>query len=202
MNEKKLRFSVFIIAASLHIFIIFFVAFDMKTDFEKYMQVDRENARVMKLTDLSEIPPTPPAPLASDMPQVEAIAETMIETDIPPVQNIVAVNTIIVNTQENVYLPAHLLSVMPEFDESDIMANLVYPPIALRSGIEGEVILELFVARTGVVLRAIILKEEPKGRGFGEAATKAFIGRKGEPAIANGEAVSCRYRRPVRFMLK
>jgi protein TonB len=208
MNEKRLRFSVFLIAAALHVFIIFFIAFDIKNDFEKYIQVDRENARIMKLTDLSEIQPAPPDPVtvSSDIPQVEEIAEMMIETDIPPVQNVVPAGTVItattVTVQENVYLPAHLLSVMPEFDESDIKSDMVYPPIALRSGIEGRVILELFVERTGVVIRAIVLREEPGGRGFGEAAVKAFIGRKGAPAMANGEAVSCRIRYPFSFVLR
>jgi protein TonB len=140
-------------------------------------------------------------PETSDIPQVEAIAEIMIETDIPPVQNVVAAGTVVAS-QDDVYLPMHLLSVMPEFNEDDIIADIVYPPIALRSGIEGRVILELFVDRTGVVLRAIILREEPEGRGFGEAAIKAFLGRKGEPALANGESVSCRYRYPLYFRLK
>jgi protein TonB len=203
MNERRLRFSVFMIASALHVFIIFFVAFDVKTDLGKYIQGDRENARIMKLTDLSEIPPTPPAVVIpeTDIPQVEEIAEMMIETDIPPVQNVVAAGTVVAG-QENIYLPMHLLSIMPEFDEDEIIANMVYPPIALRSGIEGRVILDLFIDRTGVVQRAIILREDPEGRGFGESAVKVFMGRKVSPAYANGEAVACRYRYPVRFQLK
>ena len=200
MNERRLRFSVFLIAAGLHVFVIFFIAFDMKNDLEKYIRPDSENARIMKLTDLAEIPPAPPAPPSPDIPQVEEIAEIMIETDIPPVQTIVAAGT--VTAQDNNYLPMHLLSVIPEFDESDIMADMVYPPIALRSGIEGRVILELIVDRTCVVLRAIVLREEPQGRGFGDAAVKVFMGRRGRPAMANGEAVSCRYRRAVLFTIK
>ena len=200
MNEKRLRVSVFFIAAALHVFIIFFFAFDIQTNIEQYLQGDRENARIMKLTDFSEIRPATPVPLSVDIPQVEDIAEVMIETDTPPIQNVVAAGTVIAHN--DVYLPAHLVSIMPEFDEDVIMADLVYPPIALRSGIEGRVILDLSIDRTGVVQKVIILREEPEGRGFGEAAIKVFLGRKGKPAIANGEPVACHYRYPVRFQLK
>jgi protein TonB len=96
----------------------------------------------------------------------------------------------------------HRLSRTPLFDENAIIADLVYPPIAQRSGIEGRVILELFVDRNGMVQRIDILREDPEGRGFGEAAVRAFTGRKGQPAIANGQPVSARYRYPVTFKIK
>jgi protein TonB len=200
MNEKRLRFSVFIIAAGLHVFIIFFIAFDVKTDLEKYIHTD-ENARIMKVTDLAEIPPVPPAPKIDDIPQVEEIAEIMIETDIPPVQTIVAAGTV-VTAQENIYLPMHLLSTRPLLDEESILSDVVYPPIALRSGIEGRVFLELFIDKNGTVIQVIVLREDPQGRGFGEAAVKAFLGRKGTPATANGDTVACRMRYPFSFILK
>jgi len=175
----------------LHLLVIFFLVFDT----ERLVQEEPENARVMKLTDIDELPP-PPDP---EIPQVEEIAETMIETDIPPVQTVVAAGTLI--TQDN-YLPMHQLSSPPQFDANAIASDLVYPPIALRSGIEGRVILELFVDRTGTVQRITILREDPADRGFGDAAVKAFTGRKGKPATANGEPVSARYRYPVTFRIK
>jgi protein TonB len=205
MNEKILRPAIFIIAAVLHLLVIFFLVFDM----QKLVQEEPENARVMKLTDLDELPPPPPPPEPErEIPQVEAIAETMIETDIPPVQEIVAAGTlltvapVIVNPEEDYYFPMHLVSKAPVFDERAIMADLIYPPIALRSGIEGRVILELFVDRTGAVQRITILREEPEGRGFGEAAVRVFTGRKGTPAMANDEPVSSRPRYPVYFRIK
>jgi protein TonB len=81
------------------------------------------------------------------------------------------------------------------------MQDVVYPPIALRSGIEGMVYLELFVDRDGQVRRATVLKETPEGRGFGEAAVKAFENRKGIPASANGEQVAVRFRYQLRFKI-
>ena len=200
-NEKLLRLIVFIFAAVLHLAALLFLAFNM----EKLVMDEPENARIMKLTDLDEIPPPPPE--EEPIPQVEAIAEVMVETDIPPVQEIVAAGTLtvvptITHNFEDDYLPMHKVSSPPQFDANAIASELVYPPIALRSGIEGRVILELFVDLTGTVQRIRIMLEDPEGRGFGEAAEKAFIGRKGKPAIANGEPVSARYRYPVTFKIK
>jgi len=187
-NEKIIRTSIFIFAAVVHLLVLFFLVF--KTNV--LIQEAPENARIMKLTDFEELIPEP------EVPQVEAIAEKMIETDVVPDQHVLAAGVFLA---EN-YLPMHQVSVPPKFEVNTVMKDLVYPPIALRSGIEGRVILELFVDRSGVVRNIAILREEPEGRGFGEAAVKAFTGRKGVPAYANGEAVSCRYRYPVTFKLK
>jgi protein TonB len=96
----------------------------------------------------------------------------------------------------------HRISVTPSFSEEEIRRRLIYPPIAQRSGLEGMVYLELFIDPQGNVLRIIILKEEPQGRGFGEAAVRAFQGLHGTPAEANGTPVAVRYRYPVRFRLR
>jgi len=193
MNEKLLRFIILAVTAVIHLVIIFFLVFDT----DRLIYGESENARVMKVTDFVELPP----PADPEIPQVEEIAEVMIETDIPPVQTVVAAGTLTVHTFDN-YLQMHQVSISPQFDESAITSELVYPPIALRSGIEGRVILELFVDITGTVQRVTILREDPEGRGFGEAAVKAFMGKKGKPAYANGEAVSCRYRYPLLFRIK
>jgi len=187
-NEKIIRTSIFIFAAVIHLLVLFFLVFKTNT----VVQEVPENARIMKLTDFEEIIPEP------EIPQVEAIAEKMIETDVVPEQHVLAAGVFL---GEN-YLSVHQVSEAPKFEVSAVMKDLVYPPIAQRTGIEGRVILELFVDRTGVVQKITILREEPEGRGFGEAAVKAFTGRRGVPAYANGEAVSCRYRYPVTFKLK
>ncbi|MDR2942114.1 MAG: energy transducer TonB [Treponema sp.] len=187
-NEKFIRTFIFIFAAVIHLLVLFFLVF--KTD--RLIQEGPENARVMKLTDFEEAPPEP------EVPQVEAIAEKMVETDTAPDQHVLAAGVFL---SEN-YLSMHQVSVPPKFDANAVMKDLVYPPIALRSGIEGRVILELFVDRTGAVQRIVILQENPEDRGFGEAAIRAFTGRKGVPAYANGEPVSARYRYPVTFKLK
>jgi protein TonB len=74
--------------------------------------------------------------------------------------------------------------------------------MAQRAGIEGSVILDLFVDRQGFIRTINILKEDPPNRGFGEAAVKAFQGIRGSPALANDEAVASRYRYRYRFRLR
>lgn len=175
---------------------------------------------VMKLTDFEEeIPPPPPPPPPPPEPRepapenaVESIAETMIETEeTPEDQTVVDPGTLIApqappvqaaETEEEEYLPMHKISAAPVFSERDILASLVYPPIALRSNIEGTVYLELFVDSRGEVRQITILKENPPGKGFGEAAVNAFRGRKGKPGEAGGVPVGVRYRYPVRFTIK
>jgi len=200
MNEKLVKFIIFFITAAVHIILIFFLVFTAEVVFQN----PKENARVMKLTDLDELPPPPPPPLPenSETPQVEEIAETMIETDFVPEQEVVEAGTLTSEESFENYLQIHQVSVAPVFSEDDITAALVYPPIALRTGITGRVILELYVDREGIVQRVNVLFEEPENRGFGDAATKSVLGRKGTPAYANGIAVSCRYRYPVRFVIK
>jgi protein TonB len=199
LNEKRMRLLVFSIVAAIHIVLIFFVTFNLKVD----SQAPGESARMMKLVDLSEIEPEPPPPEEIPMPMVESIAETMIETDEVPDQIVVAPGTLIIAAPTWDYsLPIHKVSDAPRFNERDIYADLVYPPIALRSGIEGRVILELFIDRHGQIQRIEIMQENPKERGFGDAAVKAFTGKRAVPAYANGEPVSARYRYPVSFKIK
>ena len=134
------------------------------------------------------------------------IAEPKIEIDIPPEQTKAFEEVLIPETvateAEEIFYPMHMLSFPPQFDANVIAADLIYPAIALRSGIEGRVILELFVDNTGMVSQVIILQEEPQGRGFGEAAINAFIGRKGNPALINNEPVFARFRYPVFFRIR
>ena len=204
LNENRTRLLIFFTVALIHIILIFFLSFSLNID----SQTQGENARIMRLTDLSEIEPEPPPPPPEEIqiPMVESIAETMIETDEVPVQIVVAPGTIITPVETapswDDYLPIHKVSDPPRFNERDIYADLVYPPIALRSGIEGRVILELFIDRHGQVQQILILQENPQDRGFGEAAVKAFTGKRGVPAYANEEPVSARYRYPVSFRIK
>jgi protein TonB len=214
-NENKVRLILFIVVAALHGALIFFLVFNMQTS----PAAAAEPIRVMKLTDIIEdipLPPPPPPPLPAQetVPDnvMEAIAENMIETEeVPPDQVVVAAGT--VQTPQNNssgnnsgaaenYLPMHQVSLGPKFDDTIISRNMIYPPIARRSGIEGTVYLELFIDRTGLVQQVRILKEDPPGRGFGEAAVKAFEGARCIPAQANGENVSVRYRYPVSFKIK
>jgi protein TonB len=200
MGKHTLRIILFIIVASVHGLLIIFLAFRVNTG----PASSAESAHVMKLTDIIEEPPPPP-PAEEERPVTEVIAETMIETDTPPDQTLAAAGTITaVRTADPFadYLPMHKLSTPPQFDEKLITGILDYPPIARRSGIGGRVILELFIDRGGTVRQVTVLREEPEGWGFAGAAVKAFEGFRCSPALANGEAVSSRFRYPVTFKIR
>jgi protein TonB len=203
-RDNQLRIMLFIITAGFHAGLIFFVAFRVAAP----PPVEEPLAGVMRLVDVQEELPPPPPP--RDPPPVvqntaEAIAETMIETDLVP-DEIITVSqavTMPAAREEAVeYLAMSKISVLPKFDEEKIRRATVYPAIALRSNIEGTVYLELFVDARGDIREIQILRESPEGRGFGEAAVNAFRGISGEPAQSNGRAVAVRYRYPVRFTIK
>ena len=226
LNSKLLRPILLIIVAAIHVLLLLNYVFKIKIT----LQETPEPVRVMRVFDLDEqLPPPPPPPPRPPPPpvqrqtetlQVESIAEIMVETDEVPDQEIVAPGTIVVEYESepappvvapvvtppvsvwDEYLPIHRVSDPPKFNEREIMADVVYPPIAQRSGIEGQVILELFVDRNGVIQQVRILQETPPDRGFGEAAVRAFTGKRGTPASADGVPVAARFRYPVRFTLR
>jgi protein TonB len=211
-KTSLVRLVLFIAVAAAHLLLAFFFVITVDTA----GITPEQPPVVMKLTDFEEeapLPPPPPPPQAPPVPEnaVESIAETMIETDEVPEDQVIAdPGTLIVSRDppvraaepEEEYLPMHRISVPPVFPEKEILSALVYPSIALRSGIEGTVYLELFIDRRGEVRQITILRENPPNRGFGEAAVNAFRGRKGKPAEANGVPVAVRYRYPVRFTIR
>ncbi|MDR0472395.1 MAG: energy transducer TonB [Treponema sp.] len=201
--EKKLRIILFLFAGLLHAALLFFVVFQI----EKAPDNSEPVANVISLVDVREERPPPPPP--REIPPeiftntVEAIAETMIETDEEPPD--IIYENIPVPVREEVidYVPMSRVTDLPRLPEDQIKRAVIYPPIAQRSNIEGWVYLELFVDRQGAIRNITILKEEPENRGFGEAAVSAFKGIKAEkPAQVNGEAVAVRYRYRMVFTLK
>jgi protein TonB len=194
-SRRFLGLGIFLIAAGIHVLLLLFLVLR----FDRVLPEPEPPLPVMKLTDIREAPPPPPE--APPVRQSEAAAEHLIETEelSAPALNPAPPSR---PSAEPDYLPMHRISVTPSFSEEEIRRRLIYPSIAQRSGLEGMVYLELFIDPQGNVQRIIILKEEPQGRGFGEAAVRAFQGLRGSPAEANGVPVAVRYRYPVRFRLR
>ena len=189
-NNKDRAISISI-AILVHILLLFFTVFTIKT----VASAAVERSEVMKITDIEEELPKPPPSFVSS---AEAVAEVIVESD-----DIVSGETYSGAISDVIdYFPMHLVSELPKFSEDELKRRVIYPPIAQRSEIEGTVYLEVFVDREGIVRSVTILKENPPGRGFGEAAQKAFLGLRGSPAMANGMEVAVRYRYPVRFTLR
>jgi periplasmic protein TonB len=198
----RVRFITFAAVAILHILLIMLVAFNIET----IIAVPEPVAGVMKLVDVEErIPPPPERPPEPITNTMETVAETMIETDEPPPPPVVYIEAPPAPpppVEEIVYLQQHLVTALAVLPESEIVRAAVYPPIALRSGIEGTVYLELLIDRNGNIRDIIILRENPPNRGFGEAAVNALKGLKAKPAEANGTTVASRLRYNYTFKIK
>jgi protein TonB len=200
MTEKpvRFRFTSLLIAALVHLLLLFLTVVTIKTA----AGPEEPRSGVMKLADIQEEAP-PPEPRTKTPVLDSDFAETVIETDVlEPHRTDGEMSSIGKTGETTEYLPMHSISVLPRFSEEEIKKRIIYPPIAQRAGITGTVYLELFVDSRGLVQNISILKEDPPGRGFGEAAIRAFQGLAGSPALANGEEVAVRYRYPVRFSLK
>ena len=177
-------------AVLVHALLLFFVVFTVKT----VTSAAAERLEVMKITNIEEeLPKLPPSFLST----TEKVAEVMVESD-----DVVTGETYAGGGDAINFLPMHLVSELPRFSEDELRRRVIYPPIAQRSEVEGTVYLEVFVDREGFVRNVTILREDPPDRGFGEAAVRAFTGRRGTPAQANGEPVSCRFQKPVTFILR
>ena len=98
------------------------------------------------------------------------------------------------------YYEATSIDQGPSFDRATLASRINYPSLAKRQGIEGLVLLRLFISASGKVERIEV--EEDPGYGLAEAAIKAFTGLQGNPAILEGKAVAVMLRYPVRFTLK
>jgi protein TonB len=76
----------------------------------------------------------------------------------------------------------------------------VYPPIALRMGMEGDVTLRIEVDTEGKVTKAEITKSG--GAGFDEEALKAVMQSRFEPAQKGGQNVPAEFTYIYRFRLQ
>lgn len=211
------RLAIFVVVAGLHGVLLFFVVFSVNTT----LKAAEPAAQTIKLVDIREdIPPPPPlppppppppeSPPAAAQNAVEAVAETMIETDEVPEETVVVRGIIPAPAAgagerpapEIEYLPQHRITTPPSFPEQEIRDAIVYPRIALSSGIEGLVYLELFIDSRGEIRQITVLRETPPERGFGEAAVRAFRGIRAAPAQADGRDVGVRWRYPIRFTIR
>lgn len=69
-----------------------------------------------------------------------------------------------------------------------VKVSPVYPRRAQTRGIEGYVLLEFIVTKTGAVANPVVLESKPPGI-FDRAATNAALKFKYKPKVVNGEAI-------------
>lgn len=183
----------FAFALLLHLAAFYFINFTAKE--EEIDTVDFREAEVFKLVDVQEFVPPPPEPVVkkevvtvSNQPKAsETVVETKEEVFVEQKQ------------EEIVYLPQHKISSVPIIPSREVLSRIVYPPMALKQGIEAVVYLELFIDSNGYIKKIKVLKDP--GHGFAQAAVKALEGVTCVPANANGKNCAVRYRYPVKFTL-
>lgn len=181
----------FVLVLFLHVGVICFFNFSGKAD--SVETVDFREAEVFKLVDVQEYVKPAPKPVekkdvvkVSNQPKAsEKILETKEE---------------VVREEEQIeYLPQHKISTVPVIPGREVLSRIVYPPMALKQGIEAVVYLELFIDSKGQIKNIKVLKDP--GHGFAQAALSALQGITCIPANANGKACAVRYRYPVKFTL-
>ncbi|MBI3110767.1 MAG: energy transducer TonB [Ignavibacteriales bacterium] len=81
-----------------------------------------------------------------------------------------------------------------------IQANVIYPEIARRAGIQGTVYVEVFIDEKGDVVKASV--KQGIGAGCDESAIEAIKKTKFRPGTQRGKPVKVRLAVPIRFILK
>lgn len=208
LKEFAKKFSVYIIAASLHLVVILLITVGNQKDVRNIIkEIELANFKVEQPKDDQKKPETP----VTKPKQVEEGLKdnsTDIVPDQPQVSDTPSDYTggSSTGTSETVsdvpdYLPQSKLKEIAEFNSNEIKKRIVYPPLALKQEIEAVVILEVYVDPKGIVKEAKVLKDP--GYGFAEAAIKAIVGTIcTKPALStDGVPVYAKIRYPIRFTI-
>lgn len=92
------------------------------------------------------------------------------------------------------YWPVSQLDVRPQIS-SHVMPEY---PADLPSGVNGRVVLELYLSPQGAIDRVHVIRAEPSGR-FEQSAVKAFSSARFTPGMRKGKAVHSRLRIEVTY---
>jgi len=147
----------------------------------------RKKSKIFRMTEITEFIPQADDNIV-EIAHQDKFAEKIIETDKE------------IKELDIDYLPQHKITEVPVFPINEINSRKVYPPLANKQGIEAVVIVELYIDQTGLIRDVKVLKDP--GYGFGEAAVKALLGIKCQPAKAEGIPVAVKFRFPVAFRLR
>lgn len=80
-----------------------------------------------------------------------------------------------------------------------VQSQIVYPPLALKAGIEGRVIVQFVIDKNGQVLNPTVVRGI--GGGCDEEAVRAVLKAKFQPGLQRGRPVAVRYTLPITFRI-
>jgi protein TonB len=81
-----------------------------------------------------------------------------------------------------------------------VQSKIVYPEIALKAGIEGRVIVQFVIDKSGSVIDPVVIRGI--GGGCDEEALRAVKQAKFRPGLQRGRPVSVRYTLPITFKFR
>ena len=179
-------------------------------DLVEFIRVEHKPEPPKPEQDIEDIEPPPPEqeppPPEMSEPQVEQAQTTQMDMSMPNID-------LPMSLSGTPYLGDAMKSVpkgpigkpgKPKID-TNVVPTLrippVYPPRALRSGIEGVVTVEFTIATDGSVKDPVIVKAKP-GKIFDSAVLKAIAKWKFNPDIVNGKPREKRARQDVKFKLQ
>ncbi|MCY3869031.1 MAG: energy transducer TonB [Gemmatimonadetes bacterium] len=172
---------------------------DMKIDSKPTKKV----IEVVKVVDIPVIP-DPPLPLErpkipletedEDVPDDVTIADTELDFDAPVVDIPPPLHKNDVEVEEEI-LEFWIVEQKPELIK---FVNPVYPEMARRAGLQGQVIVAFIVTREGRVIEPRVLKGPEIFRAAALEAVRQF---QFKPAMQNDRGVAVRMTIPIRFSL-
>lgn len=80
-----------------------------------------------------------------------------------------------------------------------VQSQIMYPPLALKAGIEGRVIVQFVIDKNGQVLNPTVVRGI--GGGCDEEAVRAVLKAKFQPGLQRGRPVAVRYTLPITFRI-
>ena len=80
-----------------------------------------------------------------------------------------------------------------------VQSHIEYPPLVLKAGIEGRVIVQFVIDRTGQVLDPQVIRGIDGG--CDEEAVRAVLQAKFQPGLQRGRPLTVRYTLPITFRI-
>jgi TonB family protein len=88
----------------------------------------------------------------------------------------------------------------PAFDLAELQKNVEYPEMARRAGIQGQVLIRVYIDKEGKPRKYFIQSSDSQM--LNDAATKAVLKTVYTPAIQNHQPTGCWISIPIKFQLK
>ena len=82
---------------------------------------------------------------------------------------------------------------------ASVQSHISYPPLALKAGIEGRVIVQFVIDKTGKVLDPMVIRGI--GGGCDEEAVRAVLKANFQPGLQRGRPVAVRYTLPITLQI-